>query len=72
MSACGRACVSTPPEHLLQSALVVRFSCLYNPACGVGRKLPDQRRDMPQTVDVNPSSEHGLYLRLFVTNAGGW
>jgi len=27
---------------------------------------------MRQTVNVNPTSEHGLYLRLFVTNAGGW
>jgi hypothetical protein len=31
-----------------------------------------QARVMPQTVNVNPTSEHGLYLRLFVTNAGGW
>jgi hypothetical protein len=23
-------------------------------------------------VNVNPTSEHGLYLKLFVTNAGGW
>jgi hypothetical protein len=27
---------------------------------------------MRQTVNVNPTSEHGLYLRLFVTNGGGW
>jgi hypothetical protein len=27
---------------------------------------------MRQTVNVNPTCEHGLYLRLFVTNAGGW
>lgn len=24
-----------------------------------------------QLVDVNPSSEHGVYLRLFVTVGGG-
>jgi hypothetical protein len=23
-------------------------------------------------VNVNPISEHELYLKLFVTNAGGW
>jgi hypothetical protein len=23
-------------------------------------------------VNINPTSEHGLYLRLFVTNGGGW
>jgi hypothetical protein len=27
---------------------------------------------MRQMVNVNPTSEHGLYLRLFVTNGGGW
>jgi hypothetical protein len=27
---------------------------------------------MCQTVNVNPISEHGLYIRLFVTNTGGW
>jgi len=27
---------------------------------------------MAQTVDVNPTCEHDLYLRLFVTNGGGW
>jgi hypothetical protein len=25
-----------------------------------------------QTVCVNPTSEHGLFLRLFVTTGGGW
>jgi len=25
-----------------------------------------------QLVNVNPTSEHGLYLRLFITNGGGW
>ncbi len=24
------------------------------------------------SVDVNPASEHELYLKLFITNAGGW
>jgi hypothetical protein len=23
-------------------------------------------------VNVNPTSEHGIYLRLFVTIGGGW
>lgn len=27
---------------------------------------------MRQLVNVNPTSEHALYLRLFVTNGGGW
>jgi len=26
---------------------------------------------MRQTVNVNPASEHGVYLRLFITNSGG-
>jgi hypothetical protein len=31
----------------------------------------DLFRPMPQRLDVNPISEHSLYLRLFVTNSGG-
>jgi hypothetical protein len=27
---------------------------------------------MRQLVNVNPTSEHALYLRLFITNGGGW
>jgi len=27
---------------------------------------------MKQTVTVNPTSEHAVYLRLFITNSGGW
>jgi len=27
---------------------------------------------MQQIDNVNPPSEHGLYLRLFITSAGGW
>ncbi len=27
---------------------------------------------MRQIVNVNPTSEHGLFLCLFVTNGGGW
>ncbi|HZT82073.1 MAG TPA: hypothetical protein VFA26_17735 [Gemmataceae bacterium] len=27
---------------------------------------------MRQLVEVNPTSEHALYLRLFVTIGGGW
>jgi hypothetical protein len=29
-------------------------------------------RAMRQLVNVNPTSEHALYLTLFVTNGGGW
>jgi hypothetical protein len=29
-------------------------------------------RAMPQLVNVNPTSEHAIFLRLFVTNGGGW
>jgi len=25
-----------------------------------------------QLVNVNPTSEHELYLKLFITNGGGW
>jgi len=28
-------------------------------------------RAMPQRIEINGSSEHGLYLRLFVTTSGG-
>ncbi len=35
-----------------------------------GLEYPDP--NMPQTVNVNPTSEHALYLKLFVTNGGGW
>jgi hypothetical protein len=27
---------------------------------------------MAQTANANPTSEHALSLRLFVTDAGGW
>ncbi len=26
---------------------------------------------MPQVVNVNPATEHSLYLTLYVSNAGG-
>jgi hypothetical protein len=26
---------------------------------------------MGQTVNINPTSEHGVYLQLFITNGGG-
>jgi hypothetical protein len=29
-------------------------------------------RAMCQVINVNPTSEHALYLTLFVTNGGGW
>lgn len=35
----------------------------------VGRSL---ERVMRPSVYVNPTSEHALFLRLFITNAGGW
>lgn len=27
---------------------------------------------MYKNATVNPSSEHDLYLKLFITNGGGW
>jgi len=27
---------------------------------------------MRRSVNVNPTSEHELYLKLFITNGGGW
>ncbi len=27
---------------------------------------------MPHNTTVNPTSEHAIYLRLFITNGGGW
>jgi len=27
---------------------------------------------MGQTANINPTSEHGIYLQLFITNGGGW
>jgi len=27
---------------------------------------------MTRTINVNPTSEHRLFLRLFVSNGGGW
>jgi hypothetical protein len=33
---------------------------------------PDATNTMRQTVNVNPTCEHGLYLRLFITSGGGW
>jgi hypothetical protein len=27
---------------------------------------------MRQRVNINPTSEHELYLQLFITSAGGW
>jgi hypothetical protein len=27
---------------------------------------------MMSTPNVNPTSEHELYLKLFITNGGGW
>jgi len=29
-------------------------------------------RSMRRSIDVNPISEHQLFLRLFVSNSGGW
>jgi hypothetical protein len=34
-----------------------------------GRAAADTMR---QLVNVNPTSEHAIYLRLFITNGGGW
>jgi hypothetical protein len=27
---------------------------------------------MQHRIDVNPTSEHELYIKLFITNGGGW
>jgi hypothetical protein len=35
------------------------------------RKDPNGLLIMRQLVNVNPTSEHGLFLRLFVTNGAG-
>jgi hypothetical protein len=35
-------------------------------------RTPNRQRAMHKSVNVNPTSEHALYLRLFVTNGGGW
>lgn len=29
-------------------------------------------RPMSQTTNVNPITEHAIFLRLFITNGGGW
>lgn len=33
---------------------------------------PPTEYPVGQRTDVNPVSEHALFLILFVTNAGGW
>ena len=38
--------------------------------CDSRRSYPGQ--PMRQLVNVNPTSEHAIYLRLFITNGGGW
>jgi len=45
---------------------------LYNGAGLTPDAACANERTMQQVIDVNPSSEHGLYLHLFITNAGGW
>jgi hypothetical protein len=32
----------------------------------------DRARPMQPLINVNPTSEHELFLKLFVTNGGGW
>jgi hypothetical protein len=27
---------------------------------------------MRVSINVNPTSEHSLFIRLFITNGGGW
>jgi hypothetical protein len=40
------------------------------------RRLPERKplneQAVGQRVNVNPVSEHALFLKLFVTTAGGW
>jgi hypothetical protein len=38
--------------------------------CGDG--TPTTESAMRRSINVNPTSEHELYLKLFVTNGGGW
>jgi hypothetical protein len=35
-------------------------------------RWPPEPEMMYQNATVNPSSEHDLYLKLFITNGGGW
>jgi hypothetical protein len=60
-----------PPSHPI--ALPPAGAAVYN---GRGLLFRQTTRagttGMRQTVNVNPTCEHGLYLRLFVTNTGGW
>jgi hypothetical protein len=39
--------------------------------CGSTRAVEHHMRTMRQLINVNPTSEHGVYLRLFITNGAG-
>jgi len=41
----------------------------YNPS---GQQVCFAGEAVRQMVNVNPTSEHELYLKLFITNGGGW
>jgi hypothetical protein len=38
----------------------------------LSRSAPDPESAMRQTTHINAPSEHALFLRLFVSNGGGW
>jgi hypothetical protein len=39
---------------------------------GRGDKISAAKGVRAMNVNVNPTSEHALYLKLFITNGGGW
>jgi hypothetical protein len=45
-------------------------------SASIVQKTPSSRKTgcttMGQTFNVNPVTEHCTFLRLFVTNSGGW
>lgn len=38
----------------------------------ISQDIIPEGRFMKSRVNVNPISEHELYLKLFITNGGGW
>jgi hypothetical protein len=42
------------------------------PILKVGAVVTRKAKPMHLNENVNPTSEHALYLRLFITNGGGW
>jgi len=53
--------------------LFVAMRAGYNPRSRLSwLRICFARRTVCQVVNVNPTSEHELYLKLFITNGGGW